>query len=112
MYVLCMCVCMYIYVYVVCVCVYIYIYIYIYVYVYYICICVCVYMYRFGFVNYFMKNVEGFNPLNSNITKWSNKLKQFISKLPKNCLSVFDHFVRLALKGLTKFWLIWLHFAN
>ena len=28
------------------------------------------------------------------------KLKQFVGKLPTNCLSVFDHFVGLALKGL------------
>ena len=27
-------------------------------------------------------------------------LKQFIGNLPTNCLSVFDHFVGLALKGL------------
>ena len=33
-------------------------------------------------------------------TKWSNTLKQFVGKLPTNCLSVFDHFVILALKGL------------
>ena len=26
--------------------------------------------------------------------------KQFVSKLPTNCLSVFDHFVKLVLKGL------------
>ena len=38
-----------------------------------------------------------FNPLNANPTKWPNTLK----KLPTNCLSVFDHFVKLALKGLT-----------
>ena len=31
---------------------------------------------------------------------WSNTLKQFVDKLPTNCLSVFDHFVKLALKGL------------
>ena len=31
------------------------------------------------------------NPLSANPTKWSNTL----------CLSVFDHFVGLALKGLT-----------
>ena len=54
----------------------------------------------FGFVNHFMKNVKGFNPLSTNITKWSNTLKQFVGKLPTNCLSVFDHFVGLALKGL------------
>ena len=37
----------------------------------------------------------------ANITKWSNTLQQFVSKLPTNCLSVFDHSVGLALKGLT-----------
>ena len=41
------------------------------------------------------------NPLSANITKWSNTLKQFVGKLPMNCLSVFDHFVGLALKGLS-----------
>ena len=40
------------------------------------------------------------NPLSSNLTKWPNKLKQFVSNLPRNCLSVFDHFVILAVKGL------------
>ena len=33
------------------------------------------------------------NPLSANPTKWSNTLKQFVGKLPTNCLSVFDHFV-------------------
>ena len=42
------------------------------------------------------------NPLSANPTKWSNTLKQFVGKLPTNCLSVFDHFVELALKGLKK----------
>ena len=41
-------------------------------------------------------------PLSANLTKWSNKLNQFVSKLPTNCLSVFDHFVGLALKGLIR----------
>ena len=41
-----------------------------------------------------------FNPSSANLTKWSNTLKQFVGKLPTNCLSVFDHFVGLALKGL------------
>ena len=41
-----------------------------------------------------------FNALSTNITKWSNTLKQFVGKLTTNCLSVFDHFVGLALKGL------------
>ena len=35
-----------------------------------------------------------FNPLSANPTKWSNPLKQFVSNLPTNCLSVFDHFVK------------------
>ena len=66
-----------------------------------------------GFVNHFMKNVKDSNPLSANITKWSNILKQFIGKLPTNCLSVVDHFVGLALKGLIKFCkLIWLSFPN
>ena len=33
-------------------------------------------------------------------TKWPNTLKQFFAKLTTNCLSVFGHFVNLALKGL------------
>ena len=40
------------------------------------------------------------NPLSANRTKYSNTLKEFVGKLPTNCLSVFDHFVKLALKGL------------
>ena len=40
------------------------------------------------------------NPLSANPTKWSDTLKQFIGNLPTNCLSVFDHFEKLALKGL------------
>ena len=39
------------------------------------------------------------NPLSLNPTKWSNTLNQFVGKLPKNCLSVFDHFMELAVKG-------------
>ena len=39
-------------------------------------------------------------PLSASPTKWSNTLKQFVDKLLTNCLSVFDHFVKLALKGL------------
>ena len=40
------------------------------------------------------------NPLSTNVTKWSNTLKQFVGKT--NCLSVFNHFVGLALKGLRR----------
>ena len=42
------------------------------------------------------------NPLSVNFTKWSNTPKQLVGNLPTNCLSVFDHFVGLALKGLKK----------
>ena len=41
------------------------------------------------------------NPLSSKLTKWPNTLKQFDGNLPTNCLSVFGHFVGLALKGLS-----------
>ena len=51
-------------------------------------------MYHFSKVSFFI------NPLNANPTKWSDTLKQFASKLPTNCLIVFDHLVKLALKGL------------
>ena len=40
----------------------------------------------------------GIYPLSSNLIKWSNTLKQFVGKLPTKCLSVFDHFMELALK--------------
>ena len=39
--------------------------------------------------------------LSAKFTKWSDTLKQFVSNLPTNCLSVFDHFVVLALKKLS-----------
>ena len=40
------------------------------------------------------------NSLSTSFTKWSNTLKQFVGKLPTNCLCVFDYFVGLARKGL------------
>ena len=40
------------------------------------------------------------NPLSANPTNWSNTFEQFIGNLAANCLSVFDHFVGLVLKGL------------
>ena len=45
-------------------------------------------------------SITKFNALSANPTKWSNTLKQFVGNLPTNCLSVFDHFVKLALKRL------------
>ena len=47
----------------------------------------------------FAKKRHIINPLSANPRKWSNTLKQFVGKLPTNCLSVFDHFMGLALKG-------------
>ena len=46
------------------------------------------------------ETLEIFNPLSANLTKWSNTLKQFVGNLVTNCLSVFDHFVKLALREL------------
>ena len=46
-------------------------------------------------------SVKFINPLSANPAKWSNTLKEFFGKLPTNCLSLFDHFVDFALKGLT-----------
>ena len=43
------------------------------------------------------------DPSRANFIKWENTLKQFVDNLPTNCLSVFDHFVGLALKGLRIF---------
>ena len=43
-----------------------------------------------------------FNPFSASFTKWSNTLKQFVGNVPTNCLSMLDHFVILALKGLNK----------
>ena len=48
-----------------------------------------------------------FNSLSTNPTKWSNIFKQFVNNLPTNCLSVFDHFVKLAFK-----WLIFQSFCQ
>ena len=46
------------------------------------------------------KRNQKLNPLNANPEKWSNTLKQIVGNLPTICLSVFDHFMNLALKGL------------
>ena len=43
------------------------------------------------------------NPLRGNPTNWSNTLKQFAGFCQQIVLSVFNHFVGLALKGLTSF---------
>ena len=49
------------------------------------------------------KFASSINPLSANPTKWLNTPKQSLGNLPTNCLSVFDHFVKLALKGLSEF---------
>ena len=43
-----------------------------------------------------------FNPLSANPSKWSNT-QTIRRQQPTNYLSLFDHFVGLALKGLTPF---------
>ena len=48
------------------------------------------------------KRNEQVNHLSANPTKWLNTLKQS-SNLLMNCLSMFDHFVWLLLKGLNFF---------
>ena len=53
-----------------------------------------------GLMNIY-RNFHIINSLNNNPTKGSNTLKQFVGNLLTNCLNVFDHFVKLALKGLT-----------
>ena len=47
--------------------------------------------------------IKTINPLSANPEKWSNTLKQIVGNLPTICLSVFDHFMNLALKGLKAF---------
>ena len=63
------------------------------------------YYVTFGFILTFCWRVFllCFNPLSANPRKWSNTLKQFVGNLPTNCLSVFGHFLGLALKGLKHF---------
>ena len=45
--------------------------------------------------------LENLNPLSANPTKWPNTLKQFVGKLPTNCLSLFGHFCEIGAKGLS-----------
>ena len=52
------------------------------------------------FVKLMVEFEDYFNPLNANPEKWSNTLKQIVGNFPTICLSVFDHFMNLALKGL------------
>ena len=47
--------------------------------------------------------IKPINPLSANPEKWSNTLKQIVGNLPTICLSVFDHFMNLALKGLKNY---------
>ena len=50
--------------------------------------------------NIFKYEPSCFYPFKRQSHKWPNKLKQSVGKLPTNCLSVFDHLLELALKGL------------
>ena len=60
--------------------------------------------------NYFLFEMGSlswiFNPLSANPTEWPNTLKQFVGYSSTHCLSVFDHFVGSALKGLMKSWIV------
>ena len=51
-------------------------------------------------VYYKMRRYSVCYPFKRQPGKWSNTLKQFVGNLPTSCLSVFDHFMNLALKGL------------
>ena len=54
-----------------------------------------------------------FNPLSASPTKWPNTLKQqFVKKLSIICLSMFDHFVRLAYGDTTQYVLLWKKLAK
>ena len=44
---------------------------------------------------------KSLNPVSTKPTKWLSTLKQFVSNKSTNCLSAFDHFVWLVLKGLS-----------
>ena len=51
-----------------------------------------------------------FEPLSANPAKWSNTLEQFIGKIQRIVLSVFDHFVGFALnfQHISHFFLVFL----
>ena len=51
-----------------------------------------------AYFNFHVPHRLSLDPLSANPTKWLNILKQSVGKLPTNCLSVFDHFVKMALK--------------
>ena len=51
---------------------------------------------------FFSRVIKQLGNIDANPTKWSNTLKQFVGKLPTNCLSFFVNFAGLALKGLTQ----------
>ena len=53
-----------------------------------------------GLLRIFWRVLKKLNLLSANSTKWSNTLKQFVTKLPTNCLREFGHFVGLAHKEL------------
>ena len=46
-------------------------------------------------------SLHEFDPLSTNPTKWVKHIQAIRRLLPTNCLSVFDHFVELALEGLS-----------
>ena len=65
---------------------------------------------RGSWETFFFCNFEPFNSFSANPTKWSNTLKQYVGKLLTNCLSVFDHFVGLAIKNIPGYGFSLTHF--
>ena len=64
-----------------------------------------VFVYILGFIFYGVSRAKTdlhnkYIPLSANPEKWSNTLKQIVGNLPTICLSVFDNFMNLALKGI------------
>ena len=51
-------------------------------------------------MNHMQLEWQTFDSLSANPTKWSNTLKKFVGNSRRIVLSLFDHFVGLALKGL------------
>ena len=67
---------------------------------YEVCICVSRMELLFRDLVLYRQYNRRLNPISTNPQEWSNTLKTIRRLLPTNCLSLFDHFERLALKGL------------
>ena len=61
---------------------------------------------------FFKKSFANINLLSANPTKWSNTLSHSVGNLPTNCLSVFSHFVGLALTNVSFLYTLWRCFQS